>query len=88
MLIDIVCDIHEPGSLTQKFGRELPIIIHKLEYYDEIAEQNIKDNGEKSAKDLLNGVYNNNIGYICNARDIRDVRILTASREYLLAVFL
>lgn len=52
ILIDIVRDIHELGILTQKFGKELPIIIHELEYYDKIAEQNIKANGEQLVKDF------------------------------------
>ena len=52
VLIDAVKDIHEQGVLTRKFGRELPIIIHELEYYDEIAEQNIEANGYKLVKDF------------------------------------
>ncbi len=52
ILIDIVRDIHEQGLLTRKFGKELPVIIHELEYYDKIAEQNIKANGEKLVKDF------------------------------------
>lgn len=44
-LIDLVKNFHEEGILTRKFGQELPIIIHELEYYDEIAEQNKKANG-------------------------------------------
>lgn len=44
-LISIVQEIHEQGILTQKFGKEIPVIIHELEYYDEIAEQNVKANG-------------------------------------------
>ena len=52
ILIDIVREIHEQGLLIQKFGKELPVIIHELEYYDKIAEQNIKANGEKLVKDF------------------------------------
>ena len=52
ILVDAVREIHEQGILTQKFGRELPIIIHELEYYDEIAEQNMKANGEDLVKDF------------------------------------
>lgn len=47
LLIDVVREIHEQKILTSKFGKELPVIIHELEYYDEIAEQNIKANGEE-----------------------------------------
>lgn len=49
MLVEIVQEIHEEKVLTLKFGRELPILIHELEYYDEIAEQNIRANGEELA---------------------------------------
>lgn len=52
-LIEIVKEIHESGILSQKFGREIPIIIHELEYYDEIAEQNIKANGRALLKDFV-----------------------------------
>ncbi len=52
ILVDAVREIHEQGILTQKFGRELPIIIHELEYYDEIAEQNMKANGENLVKNF------------------------------------
>ena len=52
ILIDIVRDIHKQGILSNKFGKELPIIIHELEYYDEIAEQNILANGEELVKDF------------------------------------
>lgn len=49
LLIDTVRELHGLGLLTEKFGRELPVLIHELEYYDEIAEQNIRANGEELA---------------------------------------
>lgn len=52
-LIEVVKEIHQSGFLTQKFGKELPIIIHELEYYDEIAEQNIKANGRVLLADFI-----------------------------------
>lgn len=45
-LVEIVKEIHADGVLTKKFGKEIPILIHELEYYDEIANQNIEANGE------------------------------------------
>lgn len=45
-LICVVKEIHQSGLLTQKYGKEIPILIHELEYYDEIAEQNIEANGK------------------------------------------
>ena len=58
VLIGIVKDIHEKGILTDKFGKELPILIHELEYYDEIAEQNIEANGEDLVSDFTNWCQN------------------------------
>lgn len=46
LLIEIVKEIHSSGELTKKFGKEIPIIIHELEYYDEISIQNTEANGE------------------------------------------
>lgn len=47
LLVEIVREIHEEKVLTGKFGKELPVLIHELEYYDEIAEQNIRANSEE-----------------------------------------
>ena len=53
VLVCIVKEIHEQGILTQKFGKEIPIIIHELEYYEEIAEQNIEANGKELVEDFV-----------------------------------
>lgn len=45
-IIEVVRDIHDEGIIKDKFGRELPILIHELEYYDEIAKQNQEANGQ------------------------------------------
>ena len=45
-IIEVVRDIHNEGIIKNKFGRELPILIHELEYYDEIANQNLEANGQ------------------------------------------
>ena len=52
-LICIVKEIHQTGLLTKKFGKEIPILIHELEYYDEIAEQNIAANGTDGLLDFI-----------------------------------
>lgn len=52
-LISIVKEIHQTGLLTEKYGKEIPIIIHELEYYDEIAEQNIEANGLDGLEDFI-----------------------------------
>lgn len=58
LLVDIVKEIHEQKILTAKFGKELPIIIHELEYYDEIAQQNIEANGEILVKEFTEFIMN------------------------------
>ncbi|MCR5232574.1 MAG: hypothetical protein K6E53_01505 [Lachnospiraceae bacterium] len=57
VLIEIVRELHEEKVLTKKYGRELPILIHELEYYDVIAEQNIEANGEDLVKDFSKWIY-------------------------------
>lgn len=53
MLVEIVKDIHKLGILKKKFGKEIPILIHELEYYEEIAIQNIKANGKELVEDFV-----------------------------------
>ena len=36
--------LHDDGSIIGKFGRPIPIVIHELEYYDQIAEQTRRAN--------------------------------------------
>lgn len=43
-LIETVQEIQKSNVIQDKFGRQIPIIIHELEYYDEIAEINKKAN--------------------------------------------
>lgn len=47
VLANAVKQLHKSGIIAEKFGHELPVIIHELEYYQEIAEYNIKANGKK-----------------------------------------
>ncbi len=53
LLVAIVQDIHASGLLKDKFGREIPILIHELEYYEKIARQNIAANGEALDRDFV-----------------------------------
>lgn len=53
VLIEIVKELHCTGFIKEKFGKEIPVLIHELEYYDEIAEQNIEANGEELVKDFV-----------------------------------
>ena len=52
ILVDVVRDLHESGFIKKIFGKEIPILIHELEYYDEIVEQNVRANGEKLCEGL------------------------------------
>jgi len=44
VLIDVVKELYQSGFTLEKFGKKIPVIIHELEYYDKIADQNIKAN--------------------------------------------
>ena len=35
VLVDIVKELHQSGFIKEKFGKEIPVIIHELEYYEE-----------------------------------------------------
>ncbi|MBE5957502.1 MAG: DUF4303 domain-containing protein [Lachnospiraceae bacterium] len=56
LLVEVVQEIHDEGILTKKFGKELPIIIHELEYYDQIAFQNSVANGKELVKDFTDWI--------------------------------
>lgn len=53
ILVNVVKELHKEKVLTEKFGKELPILIHELEYYGQIAEQNVKANGKRLLGDFL-----------------------------------
>jgi hypothetical protein len=40
----VVSALHQDGVIEREFGRPIPVLIHELEYYDEIAEQNQRAN--------------------------------------------
>lgn len=40
MAVEVVRDLHRTGEVVRLFGRAVPLLIHELEYYDQIAEQN------------------------------------------------
>ena len=53
LLVAVVQDIHASGLLKDIFGREIPILIHELEYYEKIARQNMEANGETLDRDFV-----------------------------------
>lgn len=46
MLVRVVQGLHDSGFIQERFGKEIPILIHELEYYEEIADQNARANGD------------------------------------------
>ncbi len=44
LLVSLTRELHATGILTEVFGRPIPVLIHELEYYDEIADQNRRAN--------------------------------------------
>lgn len=49
LLVVIVRELHNSGFIKETFGCEIPVLIHELEYYYEIGEQNIRANGVELA---------------------------------------
>lgn len=45
-IITAVQEIHKCGAIKEKFGKEIPIIIHTFNYHEEIAYINQKANGD------------------------------------------
>lgn len=50
LLEGIVRSLHEDGVVAAVFGRRIPVLIHELEYYDEIAAQNCRANPDGLAE--------------------------------------
>jgi hypothetical protein len=38
--VEVVQDLHRAGEVARLLGRPVPLLIHELEYYDQIALQN------------------------------------------------
>lgn len=52
LCVKTVQSLHASGLIEELFSRPVPVIIHELEYYDEIAVQNIEANGSALASDI------------------------------------
>ena len=52
-LIEAVKEIQKSNIIQQKFNKQIPIIIHELEYYDEIAEINKQANPIELIQDFV-----------------------------------
>ncbi len=44
LLIEVVQRLHRDAEIERIFGRSIPVLIHELEYYEEIASQNLLAN--------------------------------------------
>jgi hypothetical protein len=44
LLVDMVRRLHRDGDIERTFGRSIPVLIHELEYYEQIASQNLAAN--------------------------------------------
>lgn len=53
VLIEVVRELHESGFIKEQFGKEIPVLIHELEYYEEIAEQNLKANPAETVEEFV-----------------------------------
>ncbi|WP_459477857.1 hypothetical protein [Clostridium saccharoperbutylacetonicum] len=56
LCVEVVKELHEEGVTEKKFGKALPLIIHELEYYDLIAEQNKRANPEEVIKEFADWI--------------------------------
>jgi len=57
VLVEAAKELRKSQIIQDKFGKEIPIIIHKLEYYNEIANQNIEANTLPLVKDFVDWVH-------------------------------
>ena len=53
VLVEVVQELHSSGFIQEQFGKEIPVIIHELEYYDEIAQQNQRANPPETIEEFL-----------------------------------
>ncbi len=58
-IIKAVQEIHRCGAIKEKFGCDIPIIIHTFNYHEGIAYINQKANGQILSKDFIDYCINN-----------------------------
>jgi len=52
LAVTVARRLHADGIVENKFGKDLPVLVHELEYYDEIATQNERANPNGSAAEF------------------------------------
>lgn len=53
IIISVVQELHRKGIVKEQLGKEVPIIVHELEYYDLTIEWNIKCNPKPLVDEFL-----------------------------------
>jgi hypothetical protein len=53
LCVQLAQQLHRSGEVERLFGRSIPVIVHELEYYDDIAEQNLRANPPGLAEGLV-----------------------------------
>ncbi len=59
LCVEVVKQLHYEGVIQEKFGRAIPILIHELEYYPLIAEQNERANPKEVVKEFVDWILGN-----------------------------
>jgi hypothetical protein len=52
LVVAVAQQLHADGTIERVFGRAIPVLVHELEYYDQIAEQNRRANPAGLADDF------------------------------------
>ena len=51
-IVEVIKELHSSGFIKEQFSMDIPVIVHELEYYDEILEINKKANPEHTINDF------------------------------------
>jgi hypothetical protein len=62
LFVRISRQLHQQGIIQNKFGRDIPVIIHELEYYDQIAHQTSAANPNGIAEEFVEWFYFDSYG--------------------------
>lgn len=58
LIIPILRKLHEDGTILKKFGRDIPVLLHELEYSDETIEWAKATNPNGQAKEFIKWIRN------------------------------
>ena len=56
LCVSLARRLHEEGDIVRVFGRPIPVLVHELEYYGEIADQNVAANPPGLAQGLVDWI--------------------------------